>query len=183
MKMISVKETTNSQLHNKLYNFGAECKKHMTFIENHITCTPTIDLQIHINKLTSYITQNQTLVLEFIDKFEQIYEFINSLEHTLQTIYGDLIIDYWNYKDDEIHMIKSSQWEYAFIISDRCSLILSDIEKFEMGPLKEFKKQINHIQKNKKHILNVLCKHHITEDMSNIIANFTFQHQKDLIDI
>ena len=147
-------------------NFGIICKGHINRIDEEICEGPSIQLQVNITRMLTYLHENRKLVRKFIRKFETMDYFIKSFGLTLKSFHQELTLSLLMFSDDSTIVLPNSLWRLNFLMEDRCMKMLADIEDFEVKTFIEFK-NINEETKNKKRqiVSKIFKKNNIPEEI------------------
>ena len=147
-------------------NFGIICKGHINRIDEDICEGPSIQLQVNISRMLTYLHENRKLVRKFIRKFETMDYFIKSFGLTLKSFHQELTLTLWMFSNDSMEALTNSEWKLNFLMEQRCTKMLEDIEEFEVKTFIEFK-NINEETKNKKRqiVSKIFKKNNIPEEI------------------
>lgn len=151
-------------------DYGITLKK--TYEKNKNNCDTTMN-ELLILRVIRYLTYNRSNVYRFIERYDDIINFIELVNNLSTTIYNDLILEFWSLQHYDVGDLSRFEWTMSIIQHNHCKTAIDVIEKFNNELYPKFKEYYNEIKAEKESILQN-TNYDICHNMTNEIIKYMY---------
>tara|TARA_B100001287_G_C22371669_1_gene384515 strand:- start:86 stop:610 length:525 start_codon:yes stop_codon:yes gene_type:complete len=151
-------------------DYGITLKE--TYEKNKNNCDTTMN-ELLILRVIRYLTYNKSNVYRFIERYDDIINFIELVNNISTTIYNDLILEFWSLQNYDVGDLSRFEWTMSIIQHNHCKNAINVIEKFKDELYPKFKEYYNKMKTEKESILQNI-NYSICDNLTNEIIKYMY---------